>query len=74
MAELAAQEALLHTGSVVALDAGAAAMAADLYRKIAKPRGREIDPAITACALTQGAALWTLKPSDFADVPGLTLV
>jgi predicted nucleic acid-binding protein len=45
-----------------------------LYRKVPRPRGREIDLAIAACALTQDAALWTLNPSDFADIPGLELV
>ena len=50
-----------------------ALLAADLYRRIARPRGRAIDIAIAACALTNGASLWTLNPSDFADIPGLTL-
>lgn len=51
-----------------------AMVAADLYRRMARPRRREIDLAIAACALTRGAALWTLNPRDFADIPGLTLV
>ena len=37
-------------------------------------RGREIDLAIAACALDDGAAIWTLNPGDFRDVPGLRLV
>lgn len=73
-AELAAQEALVPTESVIAFDASAAARAADLYRRLPKGRGREIDLAIAACALTQRAALWTLNPADFKDVPGLPLV
>jgi predicted nucleic acid-binding protein len=72
--ELSAQEALVPTESIVAFDAAAAARAADLYRRLPKARGREIDLAIAACALIQGAALWTLNPADFKDVPALTLV
>jgi len=30
--------------------------------------------AVAACALTNGAALWTLNPKDFSDIPGLRLV
>lgn len=74
IAELAAQEALLPGESVVPFDTHAAALAADLYRNATKPRGREIDLAIAACALGHGAALWTLNAADFEDVPGLTLV
>ncbi len=48
-------------------------IAATLYATVKRPRGREIDLAIAACAITQGAALWTLNPEDFRDVPGLTL-
>ena len=51
-----------------------AGLAADLYAKVAKARGREIDLAIAACALSQGAGLWTLNGADFRDVPGLRLV
>jgi len=32
-----------------------------------------IDLAIAACALTHEAALWTLNPEDFRDIPGLRL-
>ena len=48
--------------------------AARLYRSVRRPRGRAIDLAVAACALTAGAALWTLNPGDFADVPALRLV
>lgn len=37
-------------------------------------RGREINIAIAACALAHGAALRTLDPADFTDIPGLALV
>lgn len=73
-AELSAQEALLPLDGVVGFDATASALAADLYRRIARPRGREVDLAIAACALSQGAALWTLNTEDFRDVADLRLV
>ena len=50
-----------------------AACAATLYRTVRRPRGREIDLAIAACALTQEATFWTLNEADFRDVDGLTL-
>ena len=37
-------------------------------------RGREIDLAVAACALADGAALWTLNQRDFDDIPNLKLV
>lgn len=71
--ELAAQEALFPAASAVAFGPAEAAVAAGLYRSLARPRGRELDLAIAACALTHGADLWTLNPRDFRDVPRLTL-
>ncbi len=50
-----------------------AALAAALYRDLARPRGREIDLVIAACAIANGASLWTLNQKDFSDIPGLTL-
>ena len=73
-AELAAQEALLPTESVVAFDGPAAALGAGLYRRVSRPRGREIDIAIAAAAMHQGAMLWTLNRGDFEGIPGLRLV
>jgi predicted nucleic acid-binding protein len=73
-AELAAQESVLPREGVVPFDAGAAALAAALYAKIQRARGREIDLAIAACALTHGAALWTLNAPDFRDIPNLKLI
>lgn len=47
--------------------------AAGLYRGLTQARQREIDIAIAACAIEHDAALWTLNPEDFRDIPGLTL-
>lgn len=71
--ELAAQEALFPSDSAVPFEDAEAKIAADLYRTLPRPRGRELDLAIAATALLRDAALWTLDPDDFADVPGLHL-
>jgi predicted nucleic acid-binding protein len=73
-AELAAQEALLPAEGAVPFSLAEARLAADLYRRISRPRGREIDLAIAACALAHDAALWTLSSADFDGIPGLTLI
>jgi predicted nucleic acid-binding protein len=73
-AELTTQESVLPLEGVVPVDAGTAALAATLYAKTTKARGREIDLVIAACALSHGAALWTLNAADFRDIPDLTLV
>jgi predicted nucleic acid-binding protein len=72
-AELSAQEDLFPNEHSVAFTAGEAAVAAKLYATIARPRGREIDIAIAACAMSNDGALWTLNPGDFRDIPGLQL-
>ena len=72
--ELAAQEALFPRASAVAFGVEEAVLAADLYRTVPRPRGRMVDLAVAACALTHGARLWTLNPEDFHDVPNLALV
>jgi predicted nucleic acid-binding protein len=71
--ELDVQEALLPSETAVPFDGAAALRAAGLYRKLRRPRGREVDLAIAACALVHGAALWTLNRADFADIPELEL-
>lgn len=71
--ELEAQEALFPREAAVDFGAEEAARAAELYRGVRRPRGREIDLAIAARALAADAALWTLDVDDFADVPGLRL-
>jgi predicted nucleic acid-binding protein len=72
-AELAVQEAVLPSAEALPFGHAEARAAAELYRALPRPRGREIDLAIAACAITWSAALWTLNPDDFADVPGLDL-
>jgi len=71
--EIHAQEALFPAAIATPFGPVEAALAADLYRVVRRPRGREIDLAIAACAITQGATLWTLNPRDFRDIPRLRL-
>jgi predicted nucleic acid-binding protein len=71
--ELAAQAQLFPAEEAVALDHTIARSAAELYRRVKRARGREIDLAIAACALSHEASLWTLNRRDFADIPGLGL-
>lgn len=71
--ELAAQEGLFPAELSVPFGAAEAAIAAKLYARLHKPRGREVDIAIAACAMNYDAALWTLNVADFADIPGLQL-
>jgi predicted nucleic acid-binding protein len=71
--ELRDQEALVSGASAVAFGLIEAVLAAEIYRRLQRPRQRSIDIAIAACAIGQKAALWTLNPQDFADIPGLEL-
>lgn len=73
-AELAVQEDLFPREKALGFGASQAVVAAQLYGTLKRPRGREIDLAIAACALHDGAALWTLNRADFRDVPNLALV
>lgn len=73
-AELAAQHDLFPSEHAVPFSTDEATVAARLYRTVARPRGREIDLAIAACAIHHGAAFWTLNPGDFRDVPGLRVL
>jgi predicted nucleic acid-binding protein len=71
--ELKDQQLLFPREAAFGFGVREAAVAAELYRRLKRPRGREVDIAIAACAIVQGADLWTLNPPDFSDVPGLTL-
>jgi predicted nucleic acid-binding protein len=71
--ELRFREALFPVATVVPFGLEEARTAARLYQTVKRPRGREIDIAIAACALQQDALLWTLNRTDFQDVPGLRL-
>lgn len=72
--ELAVQEDLFPRERAVPFGAEQAVIAARLYGAVSRPRGREIDLAVAACALHDGATLWTLNCADFRDLPGLSLV
>jgi len=72
--ELDIQETLVPARSAWAFGAAEAALAAEMYRRLNRPRNRAIDLAIAACAISQHAALWTLNPRDFSDIPDLELV
>ena len=71
--ELTAQEALFPREAAIPFGTREAAVAAELYRQVKSPRGREVDLAIAACALTHDAALWTLNVADFEDIGELRL-
>jgi predicted nucleic acid-binding protein len=73
-AELAAQEELFPSEHAVAFGPAEAAVAARLYKQVTRARGRDIDLAVAACAVANGAAVWTLNPADFRDVPNLRLI
>lgn len=71
--ELSTQEALVLNESALPFGVAEAELAARLYEQVRRGRGREVDLAIAATAMTQGATLWTLNRRDFEDVPGLEL-
>lgn len=71
--ELASQESLFPAEEALPFGSREALIAAKLYRRVTRPRSREVDLAIAACALALGADLWTRNERDFIDVPGLRL-
>ncbi|HXP86788.1 MAG TPA: PIN domain-containing protein [Bryobacteraceae bacterium] len=71
--EIQMQEFLVPASAAIPFSVEDAALSADIYRSVRRARSREIDIAIAACAIRHKAELWTLNPSDFADVPGLKL-
>ena len=72
--EIDIQTSLVPPQSVCPFGAHEAAVAARLYQAVRRPRGRDLDLAIAACALAHDAALWTLNRKDFDDIPGLELI
>lgn len=72
--ELGVQEDLFPREATVAFGPPEADLAAQLYKRVGRARGREIDLAVAACALGAGATLWTLNRGDFSDIPDLRLV
>jgi predicted nucleic acid-binding protein len=72
--ELADQELLFPSRLAIPFGPHEAAIAAEIYSRVRRPRGREIDIAIAACAVSQGASLWTLNAADFRDIPGLDVI
>lgn len=71
--ELEAQETLFPSDKAAPFGPQEAAVSARLYATVPRPRGRELDLAIAAHALTRDAALWTLNVADFEDLPKLTV-
>jgi predicted nucleic acid-binding protein len=71
--EVAAQEALFPADCAVVFGPREASLSAELYRSLKRPRGRELDLAIAACAMVRDADLWTLNVADFRDIPQLRL-
>ena len=71
--ELAIQEVLFPSITAIPFGPEEAAVAAEICRSVRRPRQRDVDLAIAACAITWEAELWTLNPKDFEDVPGLRL-
>jgi predicted nucleic acid-binding protein len=72
--ELAVQETMFPIASAVPFGPEEAVLAAHLYRSVRRPRGRDADLAIAACAIRYDAELWTLNVADFKDIPGLRLI
>lgn len=72
--ELSLQETLFPSDSALPFETADARISADLYRSVKRPRGREFDIAIAACAIRREAELWTVNRADFADIPRLRLV
>jgi predicted nucleic acid-binding protein len=71
--ELKIQEDLFPSYLSIPFGADEAEIAVRIYRKLKRPRNRQTDIAIAACAMTHKAKLWTLNPEDFADIPSLEL-
>lgn len=73
-AEIDVQAAIAPPDAIHVFGEAEAALAAELYTTVKRPRGREFDLAIAACAIVRDAALWTANRRDFEDIPGLRLI
>ncbi len=71
--ELAVQEELFPAEEAVPFGTKESLIAGDLFKRVARPWGREVDIAIAACAIALDADLWAQNHRDFADLPGLRL-
>jgi len=71
--ELALLESTIPSAHAIPFGPADAALSAKLYRSVSRPRGREVDLAIAACAINRQALIWTMNRADFADIPGVTL-
>lgn len=71
--ELALTDALFPVHEQVVFGLDEAQAAARIYRTVPRARGRESDIAIAGCAIGHKAALWTMNPKDFQDIPDLAL-
>jgi predicted nucleic acid-binding protein len=71
--ELLLQERFAPAADAISLGVAEARTAAKVYRALSRARRRDVDIAIAACAIEHDAALWTLNPQDFKDIPGLRL-
>src|SRR5262245_8838989 len=72
--QIEAQEALFPSAEAAPFGPSEAIVAVELYKTIKRPRGRELDIAIAACAIIHEAELWTANVSDFKDIPNLRLL
>ena len=71
--EIEIQETLFPAVKAIPFGFAEAQVASKLYKTVKRPRGREADLVVAACALCDGASLWTLNTEDFRDIPSLTL-
>ena len=72
--DLVAQEELFSRTDAVPFTVPEAELASRIYSRVKRARSREFDIAIAACAIVHDAALWTLNPDDFRDIPDLRLL
>ena len=71
--EVEYQQRVIPEQAVIPFGPTEAAYAAELFRRLPHARARTADFAIAAVAIVHRAALWTLNPNDFGDIPDLTL-